>query len=782
MVAGSRVTPLVFSMWLVGSLFGVSTPLAENRLADSASDYLRDHADNPVDWYPWGEEALARARREDKPLFVSVGYSTCYWCHVAERELYQDPQIAAQMNADFVNIKIDREQRPDLDRALMQATDVLTGGGGWPNNVFLTPALQPFFAGSYFPPEEMPGREGFPAILERIATQWREDRGDILVTAEQTTAQLRQRAGGEGMAPERIDPERWRGQAIETMRGEYDALVGGFAPAGQSSRFPQSPRLALLLAASGPGSEVSDAPGSGEMLDQTLAAMSIGALFDHVGGGFHRYTVDPEWTVPHFEKMLVDNAQLLGIYAAAAEQRAQPWFADVARRTAEYMLARLAADEGGFYTAEDAAVDGIEGKSYVVTRAEIESVLGERAEAFFDLYELVALPESRVAHELPDGGVLNLRPGVALAHLAQGELAETVGGFEPALVALRDYRDQREQPRRDRKRIADLNALAVMGLSQAAQQQNRGDWNGAAVALGEWLWSDLWQADEQRLVRQRYEGVASGEGFLSDYAAAGRAMLALYATEQDFRWLFRAQRLAGAIRARFVDEQGRLHERPAAMRERAALPVTPPLVGDEVAPAGVSHAVVFLLDLGMLLDNRVMQKQAVHGLAAVAGEVDAAPADWGFLVAELSRPARAEVVQELAASLAAKTPATSGPGASRDQVAVEAELVDDGAAIAVRLVIEPGFHVNANPASEDYLVPTRITAVDGALGAIEYPEGHPFRAGFARSAIDVYTGELSLRAPVAQGRIPTRLKIDLQACNDEVCLPPDEVEVPVRGR
>ncbi len=779
MVAGSRITSLVFSLWLVG-LLGVSSALAENRLADSASDYLRDHADNPVDWYPWGEEALALARREDKPLFVSVGYSTCYWCHVAERELYEDPQIAAKMNADFVNIKIDREQRPDLDRALMQATGVLTGGGGWPNNVFLTPALQPFFAGSYFPPQDMPGREGFPAILERIATDWRADRAEILTTAEQATAQLRERtAGSEGVAPERIDPERWRRQAVETLRGEYDALVGGFAPAGQSSRFPQSPRLALLLAASGTGSE---SPDSDEMLDQTLAAMSIAALFDHVGGGFHRYTVDPEWTVPHFEKMLVDNAQLLGIYAAAAEQREQPWFAHVARRTTEYMLGRLAADEGGLYTAEDAAVDGIEGESYVFTRTEIESLLGDRAEAFLDLYELVALPESRVDHALPDGGVLNLRPGVALEHLAQGELAETVAGLEPALAVLRDYRDQREQPRRDRKRVAEFNALAVMGLSQAAQRQDRGDWNEAAVALGEWLWSDLWQAGEQRLVRQRYEGVASGEGFLSDYAAAGRAMLTLYASQHDYQWLFRAQRLAGAIRARFVDEQGRFHERPAVMREQAALPVTPPLVGDEVTPAGVSHAVVFLLDLGALLDNRVMQEQAVRGLAAVAGEVDAAPADWGFLVAELSRPSRATVVRELADSLAAETPAASGPGATRDHVAVEAELVDDGAAIAVRLVIAPGFHVNANPASEDYLVPTRITAVDGALGAIEYPEGQPFRAGFARSAIDVYDGELRIRAPVAQGRVPTRLKIDLQACNDEVCLPPDEVEVPVRGR
>lgn len=707
-----------------------------------------------------------------------MGYSTCYWCHVAERELYEDPRIAAQMNADFVNIKIDREQRPDLDRALMQATDVLTGGGGWPNNVFLTPDLQPFFAGSYFPPEDMPGRESFPAILERIATEWREDRGEILTIAEKTTAQLREQARGEGVAPERIDPERWRKQAIEALRGEYDPLVGGLAPAGQSSRFPQSPRLALLLAASGAGDVVPGAPGSAEMLEQTLAAMSIGALFDHVGGGFHRYTVDPEWTIPHFEKMLVDNAQLLGIYAAAAEQRGQPWFAHVARQTAEYLLGRLAADQGGLYTAENAAVDGVEGKSYVFTRAEIESVLGERAEAFLDLYALVALPESRVAHELPDGGVLNLRPGVALDHLARGEMAEAVAGFEPALGALRDYRDQREQPRRDRKRIAELNALAVVGLSQAAQRQDRGDWNEAAVALGEWLWRDLWQADEQRLVRQRYEGVASGEGFLSDYAATGRAMLALYASQHDYRWLFRAQRLAGAIRARFVDGQGRFHERPAAMREQAALPVTPPLMGDEVAPR-VSHAVVFLLDLGTLLDNRVMQEEAVRGLAAVAGEVDAAPADWGFLVAELSRPARADVVQELAASLAAAASTTAGPGASRDHVAVEAELVDDGAAIVVRLAIAPGFHINANPASEDYLVPTRVTAVDGTLGKIEYPQGHPFRAGFARSAIDVYTDELNIRAPVASGRAPTRLKIDLQACNDEVCLPPDEVEVEV---
>ncbi len=767
----SRLPPLLLSLAMVGWMAG-GVASAENRLADTASDYLRDHADNPVDWYPWGEEALSAAREQDKPIFVSVGYSTCYWCHVAKRELYEDPEIAAAMNEGFINIKIDREQRPDLDRVLMAATRALGEGDGWPNNVFLTPDLEPFFAGSYFPPEPLSGRESFPQILERLSDQWQSNREPLLERAETTAEALR--AGADAsLAPERIDPADWQARAIEALEGQFDALVGGFAPPGQSSRFPQSPKLALLLSAIDDDEQAARAE---PMLRQTLAAMSIGALFDHVGGGFHRYTVDPEWAIPHFEKMLVDNAQLVGHYARAGQRLDEDWFDDVAARSVDYLERRLWADQGGYFTAENAELDGVEGKSYVFTAEEIRAVLGEDAEAFLDWHQLAALPESRIDHELPDGGAVNLAAGRALDAFAQGELAESIAGFEAEYATLLDARQARGLPQRDRKQVAEFNALAGLGLLAAAQSVDRGEWHERAQAVGDWLWTRLWDVDAQRLNRQAYEGEVSGEAFLSDHAAAGRLMLALYGSSHDIRWLFRAQRLAATIERDYLDESGRLHERPP--KSGGGLPLSPPLVGDDASPSGHSQAVVFLLDLAAVLEDSAREARAVRALAGFAAEVDAAPADWGFLVGALARPSRAAVVTREAARLVEAAEAAGGPGETRDHVEVEARLIEGGAAILVRLEIDDGFHINANPASEDFLVPTRITALDGEIGPIDYPPGKPFRAEFARSAIDVFEGVLELRVPVI-GEMPTRLRVDLQACDDRVCLAPDEVEVAV---
>ncbi|MFO7583034.1 protein-disulfide reductase DsbD domain-containing protein, partial [Guyparkeria sp.] len=354
--------------------------------------------------------------------------------------------------------------------------------------------------------------------------------------------------------------------------------------------------------------------------------------------------------------------------------------------------------------------------------------------------------------------------------------AESIAGFEPEYAALLEARQARGLPKRDRKQVAEFNALTGLGLLAAAQPLDRGDWQERAQAVGDWLWATLWDADEQRLYRQAYEGEVSGEAFLSDHAAAGRLMLALYGSSHDIRWLFRAQRLAATIEREYLDESGRLHERPP--ESGGGLPLSPPLVGDDASPTGHSQAVVFLLDLGAVLEDAARQERAVRVLAGFAAEVDAAPADWGFLVGALARPSRAEVVTREAARLAEAAETTGGPGETRDHVEVEARAAEGGEVIVVRLAIDEGFHINANPASEDFLVPTRVTALDGEIGSIDYPSGKPFRAEFARSAIDVYEGALELRVPVT-GEMPTRLRLDLQACDDRVCLAPDEVEVAV---
>src|SRR5882672_10708556 len=342
-----------------------------NRLIDSNDPYLLLHARNPVDWYPWGPEALEKAKRENKPIFLSVGYSTCYWCHVAERTIYSKQEFADLMNAWFVNIKVDREQRPDIDRLYVAATQEMTGRGGWPNNVFLTPDLKPFFAGSYFPPhDDAFGRPGFDSIIRSIHASWAQDPTRMRQTAEKLIATLRDREAAPATGSEPIDSRELLERALAAWAKRADSESGGFG-AAKGPRFPQQPVLSLLMAD----------PGRNQigLLTRALDAMAAGGIYDHLAGGFHRYAIEPTWSIPHFEKMLCDNAQLLAIYAKAFVLTGDPHYRVVATEVAEYLTKRMMAPEGGFYTAEDAAVNGQEGWSYLWTRQEIVAVLGADA-------------------------------------------------------------------------------------------------------------------------------------------------------------------------------------------------------------------------------------------------------------------------------------------------------------------------------------------------------------------------------------------------------------------
>ncbi|KAB2962664.1 MAG: thioredoxin domain-containing protein, partial [Thermoanaerobaculia bacterium] len=349
------------------------SPESSNRLARESSPYLRLHAGNPVDWYPWGGEALERARREDKPIFLSIGYSTCYWCHVMERESFSDPAIAAEMNRAFVNIKVDREERPDLDEIYMVATQVLSGQGGWPNSLFLTPKLEPFFAGTYFPPEDRHGRPGFPNVLRSMAHAWRERRADVEEQAGELAGAIRHHL-------DEIEPGRGELpgaelalRALEGLRRRFDATWGGF---GEAPKFP-TPSNLWLLAELAPSR--ADAA---MMLGATLEGMARGGIFDQLAGGFHRYATDREWRVPHFEKMLYDNGLLLEAFAGEHARTGSGEARRVALETAAFLARELTSPEGAFWSAIDAETDGREGAYYVWSRAELEAVLGEEDAAF----------------------------------------------------------------------------------------------------------------------------------------------------------------------------------------------------------------------------------------------------------------------------------------------------------------------------------------------------------------------------------------------------------------
>jgi uncharacterized protein len=344
-----------------------------NRLARESSPYLRLHAGNPVDWYPWGSEAIAAARREDKPIFLSVGYSTCYWCHVMERESFSDPAVAAEMNREFVNVKVDREERPDLDEIYMLGTQLLTGQGGWPNSVFLTPRLEPFFAGTYFPPTDRGGRPGFPTVLRSMAHAWRERRDDVEAQAGELAGAIRHHLAEAEPGPAALPGSDLAERALEGLRRRFDGTWGGF---GEAPKFP-TPSNLWLLAAFAP--ERGDAA---MMLAATLDGMARGGICDQLGGGFHRYSTDREWRVPHFEKMLYDNGLLLEAYAREHARSGSPEARRVALETAGFLAREMTSPEGGLWSAIDAETDGREGAFYVWTRAELGRALGEEDATF----------------------------------------------------------------------------------------------------------------------------------------------------------------------------------------------------------------------------------------------------------------------------------------------------------------------------------------------------------------------------------------------------------------
>jgi uncharacterized protein YyaL (SSP411 family) len=351
-----------------------TTPEAHtNQLIHSASPYLLQHAHNPVDWYPWGEEAIAKAKKENKLIFLSIGYSTCYWCHVAERTIYSNSSIAALMNQWFVNIKVDREERPDIDGTFMVARQLLADDGGWPNNLFLTPELKPFFAGSYFPPEDQEGANGFPTILKLIHNDWKKNPAKIKEIGDQVHAALAKMHVDRGKPASvlKIIPADWLAKARDQVLGQRDKVYGGL-DGGGGTKFPRAPVLNLLLT----DYRLNGTAESLQAVADTLNAMAFGGIHDHLGGGMHRYSTEPTWSLPHFEKMLYDNAQLIGIYADYYAITREPKARDMAVDLAGFLARCMTASEGGFYTAEDADIEGKEGESYLWTRAEITDALG----------------------------------------------------------------------------------------------------------------------------------------------------------------------------------------------------------------------------------------------------------------------------------------------------------------------------------------------------------------------------------------------------------------------
>ncbi len=557
--------------------------LQGNRLVHEKSPYLQQHAHNPVDWYPWGEEAIQKARRESKPIFLSIGYSTCHWCHVMERESFEDEEIAALLNERFVPIKVDREERPDLDHIYMTAVQAMTGQGGWPLSVFLTPDLEPFYGGTYSPPDDRLGRPGFKSLLERIAHAWSSRRGGVDATARKVASFLKEQ--GEPAGAE-SGSTRLYGRVLEgafkSLRQRYDADQGGF---GGAPKFPTPHVIGFLL-------RYAHRTGNAEALEMvrhTLDAMAAGGIHDHLGGGFHRYATDAAWLVPHFEKMLYDQAGLALAYTDAYLVTGDATYAGVVRGILDYVLAYLTHPGGGFFAAEDADSEGEEGTFYVWESDQIDDVLGHHLGHTF----------RRNFGVSPQGnweGKNILHRSLPIPPLSD-ELRE-------ARDRLLKARDQRPRPHRDEKIIVAWNGLMIEALARAGRALAEPRYTAAAQSAARFVEENLWR--EGRLLRHYRDGAADAAGFLDDYAFLGMGLLALYETTFHPHHLGASVHLARELVRLFAREDGAFNY-AGKDGEQLLAPVLD--IHDGALPSGNAAAATFLLRLGYLTgDSELISK------------------------------------------------------------------------------------------------------------------------------------------------------------------------------
>jgi uncharacterized protein YyaL (SSP411 family) len=589
-----------------------------NALAQETSPYLRQHAENPVDWLAWGPMALERAHAEDRPLLVSIGYSACHWCHVMERESFEDARTAALMNECFVCVKVDREERPDIDALYMEAVQSMTGHGGWPLNVFLTPEQLPFYGGTYFPPEARHGMPAWTQVLQAIAESWRENREEIRAGGERLRERL---SGGASLTPSN-EPlqERALDQAVTTLADSFDARNGGF---GTAPKFPQAPVLELLLLREN----------GRTMALTTLHAMAGGGIHDQVGGGFARYSVDASWTVPHFEKMLYDNALLARAYLHGWQASGDERLRDVCVDTLEWALREMRGPEGGFYSALDADSEGVEGRFYVWTPAELREALGEDADtaiAWLGATEQGNFQDPH--HPQPGWNVLTDRSGA-------GGQALDREAHERIRRRLLTAREQRERPALDDKRLTSWNALMVSALADAGAALGERRYLDAAVACAQFLQSTMRASgsaatgERGRLLRTYNHGHAKIDAYLEDHAFLLEALIALFEATCDERWFHEATALADETIARFADPAKGGFFSTASDGE--ALIVRRKDLEDSPIPSGSSSASVGLLRLAQLTGSEDYERHALGALALVADIAPRHPTAFGHMLQAL---------------------------------------------------------------------------------------------------------------------------------------------------
>ena len=589
-----------------------------NRLINETSPYLLQHAENPVDWYAWGEEALGRARDEDRPILLSIGYSACHWCHVMERESFENDDIAALMNDNFVNIKVDREERPDLDAVYMEAVQMMTGSGGWPMTVFLTPEGHPYYGGTYFPPEDRGGMPGFPRLLAAASQAYHTNKGEI----DRVTRQLSEQMGRTGQMPRGFTPltTEVMHNAYSQLATQFDHLNGGF---GSAPKFPQPMTPEFLLRYNRHGFNARAL----EMVELTLRKMAYGGMYDQVGGGFHRYSTDAYWLVPHFEKMLYDNALLARLYLHAWQVTGDPLYRRITEETLDYVLREMTDPAGGFYSAQDADSEGVEGKFFVWTPDELRPLLGDDADLVMGYYGVTERGNFEGAN------ILNVTtPPETYANQRSVSETDLLAAIARARAVLLDVREQRIHPLRDDKVLTSWNGMMLRSFAEAGAALGRDDYLDAARANAGFLLDTMREAN-RRVLRTWRNGEAKLNGYLEDYACLIDGLLSLHEATLEPRWLQEAVSVADGMIALFWDDAvGGFYDTGS---DHETLVIRPRDVFDNAQPCGSSVAADVLLRLAVITGNDDYSTKGATPLRAMQQMLGRAPAATGHWLGAL---------------------------------------------------------------------------------------------------------------------------------------------------
>ena len=762
-------------------------PAKANRLARETSPYLLQHQFNPVDWFAWGDEAFAEARKRNVPIFLSVGYSTCYWCHVMERESFENEAVAAKMNAGFVCVKVDREERPDVDDIYMAAVQAFTQRGGWPMSVFLEPAtLKPFWAGTYFPAEARRGMGNmptFPQILDSISAAWRDRHAEIVKQADTLADAVRERVGASA-APVRIGEAQITQGASQLLR-IHDSIHGGF---GGAPKFPQPSFLDLLLAVRQSAGDDDTRRAIEGALNTTLAGMARGGIFDQVGGGFHRYSVDEKWLVPHFEKMLYDNGALAETYARASKSLGSALFARTARRICEYILREMTAPPtppttpttgGAFYSAQDAEVSHREGQNYLWTKKQIVEVLGEKDGAWVaSVYGLDAGTNFQDPHHPEDA------PANVLFLSGDPDWTR----LDALNARLYEARAKRDQPSTDTKILAGWNGLMIAGLAVTGRMLGEARFIDAARRAADFILGSM-RTPDGSLLRTFAGGRAAIPAFLEDYALLAHGLLELHLTGTDSigTYLHAAEGLVAKAEGLFADGRGGWYD---TLADRPDLFVRTRTIHDGAMASGTSVMIHDLIDLAVITGNADLRKRAARGLASVSGEIAAHPLGAANSVRALLRLLALDRGAMESAMAGAEDPPRSvgGPGGGGGVGVLSAGGCVGGSAPGGggevwKMRVASGYHLAAADPGEGVvgLTPLSVRIVNGSGVSVyaDYPKGELYGDP---DRILVYRGEFDL--PIVLERSGAwkgtpLIAVTYQACTDSACLSAKTVELDV---